>query len=64
MSSVREQNRPAVSPSPVQDWWQYLQQARAELEAAGAKFSTGPQIDDYIEQLRGEVENPSTRMGG
>jgi hypothetical protein len=36
------------------DWWQYLQQARAELVAAGGPFRT---TDDDIEQERSEFRS-------
>jgi len=39
---------------PAEDWWSYLQRARAELEATGATFSTGPEINQYIEKLRSD----------
>lgn len=35
-----------------EDWWQYLQRARAELEAAGHPFRTKEEIDAEIEDLR------------
>jgi hypothetical protein len=46
-------------PAPPQlgeDWWSYLQRARAELEQTGATFSTGQQVNDYIDQLRSESD--------
>jgi hypothetical protein len=36
----------------AEDWWQYLQRARAELEALGHRFSTGQEVNAYIEDLR------------
>jgi hypothetical protein len=43
----------AVSPAagPQEDWWQYLQRARAELEAMGHRFRTKEEIDAEIEDL-------------
>lgn len=41
-------------PERREDWWSYLQHARAELEAGGATFSTGEEIDRFIEQLRSD----------
>jgi hypothetical protein len=35
-----------------ENWWEYLQRARAELEAEGHEFRTGEEIDSYIEELR------------
>ncbi len=43
-------------PPTSEDWWQYLQRSRAELEAAGAGFRSGEEIDAFIEQVRGESE--------
>ena len=42
----------AGSPSTQENWWEYLQRARAELEAEGHEFRTGEEIDAYIEELR------------
>jgi len=39
---------------PTTDWWSYLERARAELEAEGATFSTGEEINRYIEELRSD----------
>lgn len=44
--------RPLASEGSAGDWWQYLQRARAELEAAGYRFRTKEQIDAEIESLR------------
>jgi hypothetical protein len=38
------------------EWWPYLQQARAILEASGAKFRRGEDIAAEIEQIRGESD--------
>jgi hypothetical protein len=38
------------------EWWPYLQQARAILEASGAKFRRGEDIAAEIEQIRGEPD--------
>ncbi len=42
----------AASHGVEEDWWQYLQRARAELEAAGHRFRTKQEIDADIEELR------------
>lgn len=52
---VQVQVQPA-SPSPQEDWWQYLQRCRAELEASGATFRRGVDIAAEMEQIRGEHE--------
>jgi hypothetical protein len=54
-----------------EDWWQYLQRARAEIEASGAKFRTAEEIEaehedfrsgDYrIEKLYQELESDRRR---
>jgi hypothetical protein len=35
-----------------EDWWQYLQRARAEIEASGAKFRTEEEIEAEREDFR------------
>ncbi len=44
--------RPLSSEGGAADWWEYLQRARAELEAAGYPFRTKEEIDAEIESLR------------
>ena len=45
--------RPVSAPAHGgENWLQYLQRARAELEAMGHRFSTGEEINAYIEDLR------------
>jgi hypothetical protein len=45
--------RPLAASGPAKEnWWEYLQRARAELEAEGHEFRTGEEIDAYIEELR------------
>lgn len=39
-------------PPGGENWWEYLQRARAELEAMGHPFSTEEEINSYIEELR------------
>ena len=41
---------------PAEDWWSDLERARAELEAEGAMFSIGEEINQYIERLRCDRE--------
>ena len=38
-----------------QDWWQYLQRARSELESSGHRFRTKDEIDSEIEALRAQL---------
>jgi hypothetical protein len=44
----------AASPDAVENWWQYLQRARGELQAADHRFRTREEIDDEIADLRTE----------
>jgi hypothetical protein len=47
--------RSLVSPDPDnEDWWQYLQRVRAELEAAGGPFRTAEVIDQERQAFHGE----------
>ena len=46
--------RSLASPDPGnEDWWQYLQRVRAELEAAGGPFRTEEAIDQERQDFRG-----------
>ena len=57
--------RPLSSEEGAADWWQYLQCARAELEAAGYRFRTKEEIDAEIESLRSRDErNDEPRASG
>jgi hypothetical protein len=45
--------RPLAASVPTKvNWWEYLERARAELEAEGHEFRTGEEIDAFIEELR------------
>jgi hypothetical protein len=45
--------QPAMeSTAPQEDWWDYLQRARAEIEASGAKFRTAEEIEAEREDFR------------
>lgn len=54
--------KPDLSPGRVEvtvqteDWLSYLKRCRAELEASGATFRRGIDIEADIEQIRGETE--------
>lgn len=41
-----------------EDWFEYLQRARAEREAAGAVFRTREEIDAEINAMRDEWDRP------
>ena len=47
---VRQEGGPK-GPSK-EDWWQFLQRARRELEASGAKFMNDEEMKAHIEWLR------------
>lgn len=45
--------RAVPEPQPdAENWWEYLQRARSELEAAEHRFRTREEIDSEIEQVR------------
>lgn len=43
-------------PAGPEDWWQYLQRSRAELESSGASFRGLEEIEAALEQIRGEMD--------
>ena len=45
--------RQEAEPTPVkEDWWQFMQRARRELEAAGHRFMNEEEVNAHIEWLR------------
>jgi hypothetical protein len=45
--------RPEAVPTPPQeDWWQFMQRVRRELEAAGSHFMNEEEVNAYMEWLR------------
>jgi hypothetical protein len=48
--------RPAAKPPapPQEDWWQFMQRARRELEARGYPMMTEEEVNRHIEWLRGD----------
>jgi hypothetical protein len=46
---LRQESKPAP---PKEDWWQYMQRARRELEESGAKFMDEEEMKAHIEWLR------------
>jgi hypothetical protein len=59
--------RPLEKQGEAEDWWAYMQRARAELEAAGHGFRTKEEIDADIENLRdwdGKIEEASRPLEG
>jgi hypothetical protein len=69
--------KPSLPPGPVEitvrpltgdqaaggDWWEYLQKARAELEAAGHPFRTKEEIDADLADLRSGDERIEEAYG-
>ena len=47
---LRPETEPA--PPPQEDWWQFMQRTRRELEAAGGRFMNEEEVDAHIEWLR------------
>jgi len=41
-----------ATPALSEDWWQYLQRSRRELEAAGSAFMNELEVDAHIAWLR------------
>jgi hypothetical protein len=50
--------QPATATSGRENWWEFLQRARRELEASGAMFRRGLDIAAEIDQIRSEHERP------
>jgi hypothetical protein len=49
--------QPVAEPARArEDWWQYLQRARAELEAIGPSFRTAEDIETEREDFRSGEE--------
>ena len=46
---LRQEAEPAP---PKEDWWQFMQRARRELEAAGSHFMNEEEVNAHIEWLR------------
>lgn len=45
--------RQETDPSPSKEnWWQFMQRTRRELEAAGSQFMNAEEVQAYIESLR------------
>jgi hypothetical protein len=42
----------AEAAPPEEDWWQFLQRTRRELEAAGHRFMNEEEVNAHIEWLR------------
>jgi hypothetical protein len=46
-------HEPDQTNNTIEDWWQYLQRVRAELEAAREPFRTAEAIDKERQGFRG-----------
>jgi hypothetical protein len=46
----------AESAQPQEDWWQFMQRARRELEEAGHPFLSEAEMESRIQSLRDEEE--------
>ncbi len=44
----------ANAEPPKENWWQFMQRARKELEASGAKFMNEEEVNAHIAWLREE----------
>ncbi len=42
------------APTERRDWWDYLKNARAEIEASGGRFVGADEIRLHVEQLRSD----------
>jgi hypothetical protein len=54
---LRRESGSVPSPtaeSPNENWWQFMQRARRELEASGAKFMNEEEVNAHIAWLREE----------
>ena len=62
--------RPERSPAlPGENWWQFLERSRRELESAGATFMDDAAVNAHIESLRDgdrvdEMLQATPRAGG
>jgi hypothetical protein len=46
---LRQQSEP---PPPKENWWQFLQRSRRELEASGARFMSEEELQAHQDWLR------------
>ncbi len=42
----------SVDDDPSEDWWEFMQRSRRELEAAGSKFMNDAESEAHINWLR------------
>lgn len=59
---LRQESEPIP---PKEDWWQYMQRARHELEAAGSHFMTEEEVNAHLAWLReGDRIDDLLRLAG
>ena len=58
MSPIKAGPQPATGATGRENWWEFLQRARKELEVSGAIFRRSVDIAAEIDQIRGEHERP------
>jgi hypothetical protein len=49
-----------VRPPPKEDWWQYMQRARRELEAMNYPFMNEEEVTAWIQELRADEDRIET----
>jgi hypothetical protein len=49
-----------VRPPPKEDWWQYMQRARRELEAMNYPFMNKEEVTDWVQELRADDDRIET----
>lgn len=54
----------STAQSTSEDWWQYLQRSRNELEASGSKFMNLEEVNAHIEWLREGDRTDEALNGG
>ena len=50
---LRQESAPAP---PKEDWWQFMQRTRRELEVAGSHFMNEAEIEAHIQWLRDDED--------
>jgi hypothetical protein len=55
--TIRTVRQPLAS---TENWWEFLQRSRAELQAAGSTFMTEEDVQSHVEDLRSGDERLDT----
>jgi hypothetical protein len=53
----------AESTPPPEDWWEYMQRARQELESSGQRFLNAQEMAAWIEELRSDDDRIERAYG-